>query len=180
MSAAKEDKPYAASWISRLILLSFTGLAAYLIFPLLPVSLESKPTTMLFSAVDSSNFEGVRKALVAGADVNAQNSYGFTPLNNASAKGNLDLIRLLIDNGANISMTDGRGWTPLHEAAFQGQLHVAEYFIGKGVDINARSVKEVKACTGASYPPGITAKKVATIAGRREMITLIARNGGVE
>lgn len=44
--------------------------------------------------------------------VNAQNSYGSTPLHHALYTGNTDVIEILLQHGANVNAKDGKGLTP--------------------------------------------------------------------
>lgn len=57
-----------------------------------------------------------RQLINLGADVNATNSHGDTPLHIASYTCNLPLMRLLINNGANINIGNDDKETPLHFA----------------------------------------------------------------
>ena len=52
-----------------------------------------------------------------GADVSAQDKYGWTPLHWASTKGQGDVARMLVEHGADVSAQDEYGWTPLHRAS---------------------------------------------------------------
>lgn len=49
--------------------------------------------------------------IAAGADVNAVQQDGVTPLHEAAANGQLGLVRLLLEHGANRQATDARGRT---------------------------------------------------------------------
>ena len=57
----------------------------------------------LFSAVFSQNLDSVALLLQKGADVNATNVYGITPLLYAVDLGNVKLVKLLLDHGANVN-----------------------------------------------------------------------------
>lgn len=50
--------------------------------------------------------------LKSGADINAKNRYGVTPLHLAVQKGNYKLVEELVYNGANIRAKDNGGETP--------------------------------------------------------------------
>ena len=47
-----------------------------------------------------------------GADVNAANAAGFTPLHGAAYKGSVDIIAYLVEHGAKMDVRDYRGRTP--------------------------------------------------------------------
>jgi ankyrin repeat protein len=55
----------------------------------------------LHRAVIFGDIEAARKLLRAGADVNAEDGNGATPLVFAAAKGDLEITRLLLEHGAN-------------------------------------------------------------------------------
>lgn len=71
--------------------------------------------------------------LIAGADANADDSDGWTPLHNACSRGYLDIVKFLVETaGASLTMQGGRGkWTPLMNAASNGHLPIVRYLISK-------------------------------------------------
>ena len=61
---------------------------------------------------------GIIKNLIdRGANVNAQDTAGMTPLHWAAGVGSTDTVQVLIKNKANINARDNEGCTPLHFAA---------------------------------------------------------------
>jgi ankyrin repeat protein len=64
----------------------------------------------------------VADVIAAGADVNAVNPDGQTPLYGAAFKCNNGMLNALLTGGANVNVTDARGWTPLDQAAAMGGL----------------------------------------------------------
>jgi ankyrin repeat protein len=78
--------------------------------------------------------------LAGGADVNAKNVDGWTPLHEAAFGGRKEIVELLISNGADVNAKhDGFGTTPLHRAAYRGHKEIVELLIGKGADVNAKN-----------------------------------------
>lgn len=57
-----------------------------------------------------------RVLIANGADVNATDKFGQTPLHAAVGSGRIDLVELLISRGAAINAKDGNGETPLQRA----------------------------------------------------------------
>ena len=85
----------------------------------------SEAERALLDAADSGNTEAVKQQLAAGADVNAKDESGWTPLHWAagtvtvtvSGSAGKEIAELLIANGADVNATSNVGITPLHEAA---------------------------------------------------------------
>jgi ankyrin repeat protein len=78
----------------------------------------------LHEAVDLKYREAIEALTVAGADVNARNNKGETPLYAAIRSGRKDIAKLLITKGASLCRWDNRGSGPQHQAG-TGLLHIA-------------------------------------------------------
>lgn len=70
-----------------------------------------------------------------GANINAKNNNGATPLYFATK--NFDLAQYLITLGADVNIRAYGDFTPLYQAAFSGNLKVAKLLIDHGADVNA-------------------------------------------
>ncbi|RHZ59789.1 ankyrin repeat domain-containing protein [Aspergillus thermomutatus] len=102
-----------------------------------------------------------------GADVNASNSLGLTPLHTAARAGDNQLVSLLVDAGADISARAKSGETPLHTAAsYDGEGPGAVGLVlEKGGDVHARR------------KDGRTALHEAARAGGSNAAVLLIENG---
>ena len=60
--------------------------------------------------------EDVAHCLASGADVEARDKYGFSPLHFAACRGSPDAIAALLAAGADTNARDESGKTPLHTA----------------------------------------------------------------
>jgi len=93
----------------------------------------------VLDAAEKGNIEAVKQAIADGADVDAKDSDGWTPLHNAALKGHKEIVELLIAKGADVNAKGRSGWTPLHFAANGGHREVAKLLIAKGADLNAKT-----------------------------------------
>jgi ankyrin repeat protein len=85
------------------------------------------------------------KALVAhGADINAPDELGWTPLYWAVATAQTEVAEFLIAQGADAQARTKKASTPLHRAASAGKevsvngVKIAELLISEGADVNAK------------------------------------------
>jgi uncharacterized protein len=70
--------------------------------------------------------ETIRLLLDAGADVNAAQAGGFTPLHQAAAAGKAELIKLLLSRGARADARCDQGKLPIDYAHERGHTNVIE------------------------------------------------------
>lgn len=82
--------------------------------------------TALIMAMRNPSSSTTRVLLDAGANVNAQNSFGNTALMLASSRGHIEIVRLLVSRGADVRMKNSHGHTALDSAVREGDLEVAD------------------------------------------------------
>jgi ankyrin repeat protein len=93
-------------------------------------------TPLMFAAAVGS-VESMRLLLDAGADPNAVNKAGASPL--MWCAGDAAKVKLLLTCGASVHAVAEAGRTPLHMTAYyDGSAEVARLLIAKGADVNAR------------------------------------------
>ena len=84
------------------------------------LSTEAKaPDISLLKAAKDGNIEDVKLLIANGADVNARNKDGETPLHHAASFGHKEIIELLIAKGADVNAKDNSTWewTPIAVAS---------------------------------------------------------------
>ena len=64
--------------------------------------------------------ETAQLLLTQGAEINAKNDKGRTPLHNAAEDNATETAQLLLTQGAEINAKNDKGLTPLHDAARDG------------------------------------------------------------
>ena len=77
----------------------------------------------------------VKELLTHGAEVNAVDTTGNTPLHLAVLYGSDDLLSLLLEYGAHINAQNKEGNTPLHIACLYGSKDVILFLLEKNVDL---------------------------------------------
>jgi ankyrin repeat protein len=101
---------------------------------LLPHSTEPL-APLLKEALRRHQTEIVDALLKGGADVNARDAAGFTPLHDAALAGDTGAVRLLLDHGANVNIGDkDSGATALYMAATMGREDAVKLLLEKGAD----------------------------------------------
>ncbi len=95
----------------------------------------------------------IQQQLDAGADVNAQDGKGETPLYKVVAWNPYPdtVVEFLLDQGADPNIAERHfGWSPLHKAAEKGSLVSVAVLLGRGADLHAKNAYGVTALHRAS------------------------------
>ena len=86
------------------------------------------------------DLEDIRVLIDAGADVNAKDEDGWTPLLLAVDCGHLEALQTLIDVGADVNAKNNSGDTPLHYmVSYDSNPKVLHALINAGADVNAKN-----------------------------------------
>lgn len=110
----------------------------------------------------------VRILLEAGADPNATNKRGATPLMAAAACGETKIVQALLDAGANLHLTNEAGRTALMAAVQFDKLPCAKLLLQAGADPKAVAAD------------GATALSLARAKANREMVKLLESLAALE
>jgi ankyrin repeat protein len=90
----------------------------------------------LLDAAWENNLSEVRRLLSVGADIEAKDGFGETPLHRASYRGHVQVVMDLLENGTDIGACKN---APLHFACSHDHLAVVNELLGHGVIIDANN-----------------------------------------
>lgn len=108
--------------------------------------------TPLHHAVNRQDMPELVELLIAnGANIQARDNTGGTPLHWAARFGREKATELLVAKGADVNAKDRSGGTPLMEAAANGHVALAKLLIEKGANVNARDKNDQTALHIAAW-----------------------------
>ena len=119
----------------------------------------------LLRASADGQLETVKSLVRSGANVNASQSEGATPLIVASFYGADDVVEFLIRKGANVNAKDARGNTALMQAAYFGFTSTVKLLVNNGANVLYRN------------SAGLTAGEAAKERGYGEISTYLGLMG---
>jgi ankyrin repeat protein len=97
---------------------------------------DSRGATPLMYAAVVGSLEAMKLLLAAGADPNARNAFGVTPLIRAGGDG--ARVRILLARGANVTAVSSSGRTPLMTAASRdGGAEIVKLLAARGAGVSA-------------------------------------------
>lgn len=111
-----------------------------------PVEKRAKPVATvvdaeqtIHTALTESTPARIQVLLDRGANIEARNARGATPLVTAATNGNLALVLLLLHQGADVEARDRDGNTALHEASLQSHLACVDALLTAGARTSIRN-----------------------------------------
>lgn len=122
------------------------------------ISTEPTFTNLHGACFECDNIELCQILIDSGADVNAVNHLGSTPLH-CAARTKLVFLsfvsncEFLLSHGANINAVDNKGRTPLHLAYKEGNTKVYKFLEEQGADKNILDYKGRKPCEAGMKKP---------------------------
>lgn len=121
--------------------------------------------SVLPTAILNGDYSFAKALIAKGADVNAKDGDGLTPLIYAVHGGHSNIIRELIAKGADVNAKSKDGITALIYAAVLGQTEIVRELIARGADVNVQ------------LENGATALKAAENKGYSEIAKLLRKAG---
>lgn len=121
----------------------------------------------LIQAAFHGDLAAVSTLLEEGADIEARDSRGRTPLIAAAIEGHSGVVRFLVERDADIEARNSAGQTALLAAAGRGHGDVVRFLVEQGADVNARTYADAAPTT----EPETTA--LIQMAWRRDADTVI-------
>jgi hypothetical protein len=101
----------------------------------------------LLRAATEGNVEEAQSLITKGADINTQNTLGWTPLHSAIWNNKVNIVEMLVENKADINKENNKGETPLYFAAEKGNKRIVELLVNSGADVNVVSDEGKNALT---------------------------------
>src|SRR5258707_5119421 len=128
-----------------------------LIFCLAAASTAAAADDTLAGLIQAGNRDAALKSIAAGADVNAAQGDGTTPLHWAVYKVDADIVRALLERGAKPDVMNNYGSSPLAEAVKGASARLVEMLLHAGSNVEVAN------------PKGPTALMLAARAGALEL-----------
>ncbi len=97
----------------------------------------ANPNDELNNAIVADDLDRVRYLAAHGADVNAHDGEGYTPLISATRSGFVDVATFLAAHKADPNLSDLSGWTPLMWAAWGDDPGLVKMLLSHGAKLDA-------------------------------------------
>lgn len=117
----------------------FSALCALLLFFFVLIPAQATPNDDLYEAAMLGQLASLKRALSRGANVNARDDIGRTPLMWTAMTGHPRIAKLLIKKGSDVNVHDDGKWTALMQAADYGHADVVSVLLNAGADVNAKN-----------------------------------------
>ena len=127
----------------------------------------------LIYAAKNGQTSQISTLIKLGADVNATDGDGMSPLMHAALLGNREFVHALIERGADVNMVDVSGMTALMQASWAGHLEVVEELLAAQAMVDLKTSPRTIRITRT----GATALMAAAIGDNIDIVRLLLANG---
>jgi len=131
--------------------------------PSIAPAMPTAPT--LHAAVALGKIEDVKSHIAKGADVNAKNKDGLTPLHQAAFGKRVEIVQLLVSAGADVNAKDKNDTVLLAHMVTIGQIEIVKILVSAGAHVNVKN------------KDGNSPLHHAVFAGSIELVKLLVSNG---
>lgn len=125
-----------------------------------------KPNNSVLAAARLNDVQRLKRAIEAGADINARDSGGSTATILCAALGRLDCLQVLVTSGADLDAHNQKNWTAAIHAASAGFTECLRILVDAKVDLSAENYY------------GATPASAALAVGHVDCLRLVAEAGG--
>ncbi len=127
--------------------------------------LFNEDDTILTHAVKIQNVDAVAALVKAGANANATNRKGITPISAAAHKGNVAVMQILIDGGAVVNALNSSGSTALIQASHFGHIDAVSLLVKNKAVPDFANTKGTTALMRASQEGHVEISRILIQAG---------------
>ena len=135
--------------------------------------LQEKKNFDLRQAATAGHRDSLLRSLAVGAQVDAKDTDGMTPLMLATTQGKKETVRDLLEAEADPNLTDVYGMTALILASREGNQEIVNSLLAGGADPNIKANEEIK----PFKKRGASALMGACMAGDIETVQLLLDKG---
>lgn len=126
----------------------------------------AQPNIFIKMASAPVDGETVKELIAGGADVNARDGAGWTPLHEAARHGRVQMVEVLLEHGADAEARRGtHDWTALHYAAEEGHGEVVTALVKGGAEVETKDKH------------GATALHYAALFGETDVVKALVEGG---
>lgn len=150
----------------RLLPLALVVLAAMSLGAVGGAAVQPAPAAVdLHSLIRSADLDALRRAAAAGADINARDAWGRTPLIVALQQRQPAAVASLIELGAGIALTDAWGRTPLLVATQLKDTAAVRLLLARGADVDRANKNDITPLIAAAQTGNPDAMTLLLAAG---------------
>ncbi|RJP15979.1 MAG: VWA domain-containing protein [Candidatus Abyssobacteria bacterium SURF_5] len=106
-----------------------------------------KDAALLDAAANEDGADAVKEEVRKGADLNAKDARGRTPLMLAAMNGHAETVKALLASGAKVDAQDNDGYTALMHAVQSGHADIVKLLLENGANANVKAKDGKRALT---------------------------------